>query len=153
VSDTSYIGPDRRHAQRSALPTWPAHEAARPSGELFDVLWRLHLEAMQSASYEAAYHILAAALHCAELGGSVARVAEVERIAIVHQQELDARRPSHPLSTAGAATRGTNPLFTSLRGTARVMRVRLHADQVLQGQRASREAADQADPGGERADR
>jgi hypothetical protein len=131
MSDTSYVGPDRRHTARSAMPTLPDDQPARPPSELFDVLWLLHLQIIRTGSYEGAYHVLAGALHCAELVGSLGLVGEVERIAAYHQQGIDAIDPSHPLSTAAAQTRGTGPIFASLSATARAMRARMRADLVL----------------------
>jgi len=130
MSDTPYIGPDRRHVDRSPLPMLPDGQPPRLLGELFDVLWLLHLQVLRTGSYEAGYHVLAAALHCAEEVGSLGLVGEVERMAARHQLEMDALEPPHRLSTAEAQTRGTSPIFTRLSATARAMRVRLRAEQV-----------------------
>jgi hypothetical protein len=123
----------------SPPPAADSHQPVRSPVELFEVLWRLHLEAMRGGSYEAAYHILAAALHCAERAGSVTFVGSVKGIAGLHQEEIDALVPPNVHSTAAAQARGTIPVFTSLEATAQAMAVRMRADRALKSSRAGRE--------------
>jgi hypothetical protein len=114
----------------------------RPPAELFDVCWRLHLETMRAGHYDEAYHLLATALHCAERAGSLALISGVEGMAALHQEAIDALDPPATHSTAAAKERGSTPLFTNLRGTARAMGARVRSVQVVD--RAHRDAAAQA---------
>jgi len=74
-----------------------------------------------------AYHILSAALHCAEDLLDLELAATVRERAERQQTELDRTEPPHPLSTAGASRRGTHPLFTSLSRTAHAAYARIKA--------------------------
>ncbi|HUR93710.1 MAG TPA: hypothetical protein VMY76_03945 [Gemmatimonadales bacterium] len=128
------------------MPDPKTEPRTRPPAELFDVLWHLHQEAMRAGSYDAAYHLLAAALHCAERAESLALIGGVESIAAIHQEELDAVEPPEPHSTASAKARGTSPLFTSLRTAARAMAARIRADRVVDDHRARQSAGDTPAP-------
>jgi hypothetical protein len=136
----SHSGPERRRAPRAPLPNLADEKRGRPPGELFDVLWLLHLEALRAGQVEVAYHVLAAALHCAELMASVALMAHVESTAGLHQETIDARDPRDAYSTAAAQDRGTTPLFTSLQATARAMAGRTRVDRVVEAHRRRPEA-------------
>lgn len=98
--------------------------------QLFATLLELQQETMDAGNAEASYHILSAALHCAEAANDVAGVETVIQLAGQRQTEIDARRPRHILSTEEAGKRGTTPLFASLTITSQAVRTRLHAEEV-----------------------
>jgi len=132
--------------------------SGRQAAELFGALVELHHECMSAGSPEAAYHALAAALHCAESASLVSGIRTVITLADSRQGELDTQMPPHILSTRLAASRGTVPLFTSLARTAQAVGARLAAErarsQSAQRQRRLYQAArgadeDAADPPGE----
>jgi hypothetical protein len=132
-------GNDRRRTNRAPMPSESEVAPARAPAELFDVLWRLHFELMRAGSVDAAYHTLAAALHCAEAIGSLGLIGGVENITTLHQEEVDALDPPHPRSTREAAARGTFALFTSLHATARAMRARMAATRAIEGHRRAQD--------------
>jgi hypothetical protein len=122
-------GPERRSGDRPPLPAVPERSDRAP-GEFFDVLWHLHIEAMRGAHWDIAYHLLAAALHCAELADNLALVTSVQGMAALHQEAIDALDPPSRYATSSAQVRGTSPLFTSLHDTARAIAGRLSAERT-----------------------
>jgi hypothetical protein len=107
---------------------------------LADQLMRLNSSSYEAGRYEVAYHVLGAALHCAEELRDLEMATSVEARAAQQQAELDEALPPHPLSTLGASGRGTNPLFSSLARTAHAAASRIkaqmaqeHADAVRRG--------------------
>ena len=80
-----------------------------------------------AAIFEVAYHVLGAALHCAEELKDLEMAVTVRQRAERQQAELDRTEPPHPLSTVGAARRGTHPLFASLERTAHAAGARIKA--------------------------
>ncbi len=91
----------------------------------------LNAEAFAGEHYEVAYHLLEAALHCADGVGDEAGVARVQQLAEQQGAWLDAHRPHHRMASQGAMARGTMPLFHSAARTAAAMLAALHADQAL----------------------
>ncbi|HEU4955013.1 MAG TPA: hypothetical protein VFT28_10585 [Gemmatimonadales bacterium] len=107
---------------------------------LADQLLRINGTSYAEGHFEVAYHVLSAALHCAEDLVDPEMAASVQQRAEQQQAKLDQTEPPHPLSTAGASRRGTHPLFTSLGRTAHAARVRIkaqlaqaHAQSVRRG--------------------
>jgi hypothetical protein len=95
---------------------------------LADQLLRINGTSYAERHFEVvAYHVLSAALHCAEDLVDPEMAASVQVRAEQQQAELDQTEPPHPLSTVGASRRGTHPLFTSLGRTARAARARIKA--------------------------
>jgi hypothetical protein len=97
---------------------------------LMEQLLRINTDTYQAGLYEVAYHVLAAALHCADELADPELVTAVQELAERQQAELDQGVPAHPLSTTGATGRGTNPLFTSLGRTAHAAAIRIKGQQV-----------------------
>ncbi|MFL5518019.1 MAG: hypothetical protein ACJ8DJ_17820 [Gemmatimonadales bacterium] len=83
-----------------------------------DQLLRINGASYAEGHFGVAYHALCAALHCAEDLADLEMATAVQERAERQQAELDRTEPPHPLSTAGASRRGTNPLFTTLGRTA-----------------------------------
>ena len=94
---------------------------------LADQLLRINRASYDAGRYEVAYHVLGAALHCAEELVDLEMAVTVQQRAEQQQGELDQAQPPHPLSTKGAARRGTHPLFTSLGRTAQAASARIKA--------------------------
>ena len=106
---------------------------------LADQLLRINRSSYAAGRFEVAYHVLSAALHCAEELIDLEMAVVVQRRAEQQQGELDQTEPPHALSTDGAARRGTHPLFTSLGRTAHAAGARIkaqlaqaHAESVRQ---------------------
>jgi hypothetical protein len=107
---------------------------------LADQLLRINGTSYAAGHFQVAYHVLSAALHCAEDLLDPELAASVQERAERQQAELDRTEPPHPLSTVGASRRGTHPLFTSLSRTAHAAHARIkaqlaqaHAQSVLHG--------------------
>jgi len=94
---------------------------------LADQLLRINGTSYAAGHFQVAYHVLSAALHCAEDLLDPELAATVRERAERQQTELDRTEPPHPLSTAGASRRGTHPLFTSLSRTAHAAYARIKA--------------------------
>ena len=94
---------------------------------LADQLLRINGTSYAAGHFQVAYHVLSAALHCAEDLLDLELAATVRERAERQQTELDRTEPPHPLSTAGASRRGTHPLFTSLSRTAHAAYARIKA--------------------------
>ena len=114
---------------------------------LADQLLRINGTSYAEGHFEVAYHVLSAALHCAEELVDLQMALTVQRQAERQQAELDETEPPHPLSTAGAARRGTHALFSSLGRTAHSAGARIkaqlaqaHAESVRHRHLPSREA-------------
>ena len=90
---------------------------------------------------EAAYHTLAAALHCAEALGDEARVERVKTLADRIRFGIDRDNPDHCLATASAALRGQTSVFASLAGQAESIAARLRASRATHHSRAIRRSA------------
>jgi hypothetical protein len=78
----------------------PHADATRAYDQLLDLARTLSA----AGHYEATYHALMTALHCAEDAGDPARLAEVAGLFRNHQRAVDAIRPPHKLSTQAAHT-------------------------------------------------
>jgi hypothetical protein len=92
---------------------------------LIEQLLRINAATYEAGRYEVAYHVLAAALHCAEELADLELVTAVQQRAERQQADLDEVSPAHQLSTRGATGRGTSPLFTSLGRTAHATAIRI----------------------------
>ena len=94
---------------------------------LADQLMRINAASYAEGRFEVAYHVLGAALHCAEELKDLEMAVTVRQRAERQQAELDRTEPPHPLTTVGAARRGTHPLFASLERTAHAAGARIKA--------------------------
>ena len=117
-----------------------SRESVLKARVLADQLMRLNTAAYDAGRYEVAYHVLSAALHCAEELWDLPMATSVQARARQQQADLDEMDPPHPLSSRGASGRGTNPLFASLARTAHAAASRIkaqmaqeHADAVRRG--------------------
>jgi len=107
-----------------------ARESDVKARVLIDQLLRINAATYEAGRYEVAYHVLAAALHCAEELADVELATAVQQRAERQQADLDDVSPAHQLSTKGATGRGTSPLFTSLGRTAHAARIRIEGQHV-----------------------
>jgi len=102
-----------------------------PADKLYQRLMQIQEEAFKTGRFEVSYHILAAALHAAEELNSVPLLEEIGALANSRQAEIDARDPTHTISTASAQGRGNWALFASLSVTANAARTRIAADAAV----------------------
>jgi hypothetical protein len=73
--------------------------------QAYDQLLELARNMSAAGHYEVTYHILMAALHCAEDAGDAARLHEVAQLCRQHRKTIDAIQPPHRLSTHSAHAR------------------------------------------------
>lgn len=82
----------------------------------------LSRETFDGHHYVAAYHALAAAMHCAADVEDEGVLAEVEGIAYEQLAWIDTHEPMHRLATESSIIRGTGTLWTTLAREARIKR-------------------------------
>ncbi len=99
--------------------------------QTYQHLLDLNAEAFAGEHYEIAYHLLEAALHCADGLGDEVGMARVQQLAEQQGAWLDQNRPDHRMASKGAKGRGTMPLFHSAARTAAAMIAALHADRAM----------------------
>jgi len=110
----------------------PRPERPESAEELYQRIMDLHFQAFAAERFEAAHHVLAAALHVAEEMGSIERLSDIRRLSDERQAEIDRIQPVHVISTCSAASRGSIARFTSLAGTAKATSARINATRALQ---------------------
>lgn len=111
--------------------------------ELRDLYTRLmdqNLWAFTGQSFEIAYHLLAAAMHCAAEMHDAQRLGQVQRTAEEHGRWIDTHLPEHKLSSRSARTRNHDSVFVSLAIQTRSMLLSLKVD--AQVQELKRQASD-----------
>jgi hypothetical protein len=77
----------------------------------YDRLMAVNAEAFAAGNWEAAYHALMAALHCAADLRDAGRLAAVSDVARGQQAAIDAKAPGHALSSRSAGVRGHKSLL------------------------------------------
>jgi hypothetical protein len=112
--------------------TRPEHVDSESSDDLFRRTMEMHAEGFAAGRFEAAYHLLAAALHLAEDLNSVDQLNAIARLSIDRQAEIDRSHPGHRVSSVSSAKRGNPSLFTSLAATASAAIARIHAAAALE---------------------
>lgn len=112
----------------AAVPKKPDGESGE---ELFRRLMELHDQLFTEQRFEAAYHVLAAALHVGEELGLEA-LSSVQRLCTARQAEIDRSHPGHSISSASSNRRGNTPLYATLALTARAAMGKVRAARALQ---------------------
>ena len=79
--------------------------------KLYDHLLELNRPAFAAGEYDVAYHILMAALHCAESLEDASAVERIERLALEQLESIDAQAPTYEHSSASAAQRGNVSIY------------------------------------------
>jgi hypothetical protein len=102
-----------------------------------DRLLALYAECSAAGEYEAAYHLLMAALHVADHAREAQALARIGEACDQLEREIEAAAPPHLLSAAHARLRGQQPLCDSLRVHIEAVRLRLLSDE----QRAHRSSS------------
>jgi len=88
--------------------------------EIYEQLLAISQRALASQHYEAAFHALSAALHCAEELKDEQRLSMVKQEAEHQKNFIDTHSPHHRMSTQTAAQRNGVNLYNALIGQARV---------------------------------
>ena len=97
--------------------------------DVYQQLLAINSEAHTSASYEVAYHALAAALHAAHGAHDEPGVLRVKKLAEEQIEWIDAHDSAHPLATASAAERGHATVYAMLAQQANAMALMLRGPQ------------------------
>jgi hypothetical protein len=111
-----------------------------PALALYDHLMDLHGQVFTAERFEAAYHVLAAALHVAEELDDVERLSAIERLATNRQAHVDRAQPAHVMSSGSATARGNTARFAALALTARAACGRINADKAVKRARSARDS-------------
>jgi hypothetical protein len=112
-------------------PGW-IMENQRDLVHFFDALVDMNRQTFAGGHYEIAYHLLAAAMHCAEDLQDGQRLLELQQKAIEQGNWIDKHDNGHRLSSLHARARGTDPLFASLARTIESKRLTLKVNQQVQ---------------------
>lgn len=96
----------------------------------YEGLLSLNARLFEGGEFEAGYHSLCAATHCAQSLKEEELLGDLDRLAEKQGQAIDVRFPDHRLSSASAGRRGNTALFASLRRNIDNVRHLLHAEQV-----------------------
>ncbi len=99
---------------------------------MYDQLLEINRAAFEAGGYEAAFHALSSAIHCARYLSDEQRLATVERIATEQGEWIDAHTPTHAISSNSAAEHGNKGVFFSLA-------LQAHASQLILRQDALKE--------------
>ena len=97
---------------------------------------KLNAGAAARGEYEAAYHLLLAALHLADHAKDSAALERIAKLAREQGEALERVQPPHHLARAQAQLRGHTALFDSLAAHIAAVRLRLQSER----QRAKRRA-------------
>ncbi len=81
---------------------------------MYDQLMGINEQAFREGNFEAAYHTLAAALHCAIPLQEEALLTTLEQRAPEQQEWIDMHAAIHPLSSQSAALHGPRSIYASL---------------------------------------
>ena len=99
--------------------------------DLYTSIVSLNRSAADARQFEVAYHLLAAALHAAEVSGDKGQIEEVIQLARQQGSAVDSA-PNHPLSTVNARKRGNTPLYASLIAMARGKLERIDSQRLIE---------------------
>lgn len=86
---------------------------------LYQRLMQINQETFADGYYNVAYHVLAAALNCAQTLRDIQGLVEVERVANEQLQWIDAHHPEYEHSTQSASALGYPSIYDSLARRAR----------------------------------
>ena len=92
--------------------------------DLYRRLLRNNQEAFALGQYDAAYHVLMAAMHCAQTLNDATSLTEIEHIASQQLKWIDTHCPEYPHSTQSASKRGHLSIYENLLRQAKT-RVRM----------------------------
>ena len=82
--------------------------------DIFERLMTLQDETFAAAHYNTAYHVLAAALHCADDEHNLTNLSQVCALAAQQLKWIDQHAPAYEHSTRSAATRGHASIYNML---------------------------------------
>ena len=94
-----------------------------------DAILELSREAAAAGEFEAAYHLLMAAVHLLDHRGDMAALERLGALAREQGELVEAVRPPHRLSRAYAAARGHTALFDTLGTHVRSVQLRHEAER------------------------
>jgi len=92
----------------------PAPHREATLTELYEQLMTINRRAFAAGHYDAAYHVLMAALHCAQSLKDVESLGEVQRTAEEELAWIDKHRPEYEHSTRSAHQRGHTSIYLTL---------------------------------------
>src|SRR5690349_6676113 len=109
----------------------PEDRSDQPAAPLYERFLATTRDAIDAGLLEAAFHGLAAALHCAENLEDLALVQEIERLADQTQSQIDSEQPNHRIGSKSAAHRGQTALFRTLIVQAQSVAARIRGADAI----------------------
>ena len=98
---------------------------------MLDEILELNRRAAASGDFEAAYHLLMAALHVADHAADEAVLARIGNVAREQAAAVEAVRPPHHLSRHQAQMRGQTAVYESFIAHLDAVRLRLSSQRQL----------------------
>ena len=95
--------------------------------ELYQGILHLNREAFEGGVYDASYHLLMAALHCAQKLSDTQKLNEVGQLAKTQLEWIDAHAPEYEHSTAASSQRGHPNIYQNLISQTRARQAFLHS--------------------------
>jgi len=92
-------------------------------------LLELNGKAAGDGEYEAAYHLLMAALHVVDHAKDLGALERIAQLAREQGAAIERMQPPHPLSRSQAQLRGQTTVFDSLAAHIDAVRLRLQSDE------------------------
>jgi hypothetical protein len=98
--------------------------------DLYSEILALNQIAVAARQYEVAYHLLAAALHAADVGHDTKRIEAIVRLATEQGAAVNSRA-DHPMAAVNARARGNTPMYDSLAATARARLAHIKSERLI----------------------
>jgi hypothetical protein len=99
--------------------------------DLFEQIVRISRKAFAEERYDMSYHLLAAALHCAQDEKNLERLHLVERLARESLEWIDENAPNYEYSSRSSGRRNALNIFLSLSQQANAAATAIKADARL----------------------
>jgi hypothetical protein len=106
--------------------------------KLIEDLIGLNGRAAALGEYEAAYHLLMAAIHVAGSSGDLPALERIAQVAERQEAELESLTPPHHLSRTEATKRGQTAVYASLKIHIDAVRLRIRSARQIERKAAAR---------------
>jgi hypothetical protein len=94
---------------------------------MFEQIIALNARAAAQGDYEAAYHLLMAALHCADRAHDRQALEQLTQLTLAQGAEVEAIQPPHHLARKQAEARGQTAVYDSLITHIDAVRLRMES--------------------------
>lgn len=107
--------------------------------DVYQRLMRINQETFADGHFNVAYHVLAAALHCAQSLNDIQGLVEVEWVANQQMEWIDAHHPEYEHSTQSSSGRGNTNIYHNLARQARALVPIIQSEARQQDLKSSQE--------------